>query len=627
MLSKKALEKLNIFSNEDLLHHYPFRYEDLRNSLIGTILTSRNLYTRSGKTLQKIILQTSSGNQELTFFNQPYLVKTLKPGLKLSFSGQNYELVTGKELIHTGRLIPIYPETKGVSSKALRRLIFTDLKSTDIIDWLPPEIKRKNNLIDLAPALRQIHFPKNQTEISEAKTRLAFDEMFLLQLRSILRRRTWQTKKLAHQFKLDQEKILNLINSLPFTLTSAQNHCLKEILADLTQNHPMNRLLQGEVGSGKTVVAAIAMYLSYLNGFQSILMAPTVILAQQHYRTLKTIFANTAIKIKLVTASAKGRSASSGDILVGTQALLFQKISSQVGLVIIDEQHRFGVAQRSQLLNNQKTTPHLLTMTATPIPRTIALTAYSDLDLSIIDEMPVGRLPVKTWVVPAVKRLDAYCWLEKQILAHHTQAFIVCPLINPSQHESMADIKNVTDEFINLQQIFPKFKLGLLHGRLKTPEKTALLQKFRDNQLQILVTTPVIEVGIDFPNAAVIVVEAAERFGLAQLHQLRGRVGRSSQPGYCLVFTTQGQTEVKRLKYLETIQSGLLLAEKDLSLRGPGDLYGLSQHGWLDLKIASFTDTDLIKKTKAAAENLKTIPALLKKQLDQHIIRSLEISN
>ncbi|MEK7513549.1 MAG: ATP-dependent DNA helicase RecG [Patescibacteria group bacterium] len=598
MLSKKALEKLNIFSNTDLLHHYPFRYEDLTHSTIGAIISSRNLYLRTGKTIQKIILQTNSGNQELTFFNQPYLVKTLKPGLQLSFCGQNYEIVTGQELIHTGRLISIYPETKGVSSKWLRRRIYTALKKP-IEDWLPEIIKAKYHLIDLNPALQQIHFPKNQTEINAATARLAFDEMFLLQLQAARRKKSWQENKLAHQFKIDQEKILSLISSLPFNLTAGQNLCLKEIIADLGKNQPMNRLLQGEVGSGKTVVAALAMYLSYLNGYQSILMAPTVILAQQHYQTLKTIFHGTSIKIELIIKNCKLK-IENCDIIIGTQALLFKKISSKLGLLVIDEQHRFGVAQRSKLLAAQKTTPHLLTMTATPIPRTIALTAYSDLDLSILDEMPIGRQPVKTWIVPALKRLDAYHWLAKQISAHRTQAFIVCPLINPSEHESMADIKNVTEEFVKLQQIFPKFKLGLLHGRLKSADKQALLQQFRDQKLQILVSTPVIEVGIDFPNAAMIIIEAAERFGLAQLHQLRGRVGRGNQPSYCLLFTTQEKTEVKRLKYLETIHSGLKLAEKDLQLRGPGNLYGLTQHGWLNLKLASFTDVKLINLTRKA---------------------------
>lgn len=615
MLSKTALEKLNIYSEENLLHHYPFRYEDLTNSVSGIIVSSRNLYTRSGKTIQKIIVKTAAANQEITWFNQPYLINTFLPGKKISFSGNNYELITGGELIHTGRLVPVYPETKGISSKALRRRIYNLLRTVKLEDWLPDKIKNKYNLLDLNSALQQIHFPKNQAQINTATKRLSFDELFLLQLEAIEHQKTWKEKKLSHQLNLDQEKILNLIASLPFALTSAQNRCLKEILSDLGKNQPMNRLLQGEVGSGKTVLAAIAMYVSYLNGFKSVLMAPTEILAQQHFRTLKSVFTNTPIKIGLVTKSAKN----DGDILVGTHALLFRKIEEQFGLVVIDEQHRFGVKQRSQLISQTKTTPHLLTMAATPIPRTVALTVYSDLDFSILDEMPSGRKVVKTWVVPLEKRLDAYRWIEKEITANHTQAFIVCPLIEPSEKETMKDIKAVTQEFNQLKSVFNQLKLGLIHGRLKNKQKDNILEEFRKNKINILVATPVIEVGIDFPNATIMIIENAERFGLAQLHQLRGRVGRSEKISYCLIFSPGGES-LKRLKYLETNFSALKLAELDLKLRGPGDLYGLKQHGFLQLKLASLTDINLINLSRQAALDCQPLTWLLKKQLQKHKI-------
>lgn len=619
MLSKKALEKLNIFSNEDLLHHYPSRYEDLTDAQTGIVVSSRNLYTRSGKTIQKVIVKTNIGNQELTWFNQPYLIKTLAPDVKISFHGQNYELITGGELIHTGRLVPVYPETKGVSSKALRRLIYNLLQTIKIEDWLPKEIIISNQLIALGPALKKIHFPKNQTEIDQATKRLAFDEMFLLQLAAAIRKKQWQNKPLNHQFNIDQEKILALIASLPFALTRSQNQVLKEILNDLSQNKPMNRLLQGEVGSGKTVISALAMYVSYLNGLQSCLMAPTEILANQHYQTLTTVFSHTGIKIGLVTKSVK----TDGDILVGTQALLFKKIKESFGLIVIDEQHRFGVKQRAQLIEPLKSTPHLLTMTATPIPRTVAMTIYSDLDLSIIDEMPVGRQLVKTWVVPPEKRLDAYHWIAKQINKQHTQAFIVCPLIDLSLKETMKDIKAVTAEFEKLQTVFPQLKLGLLHGKIKTGLKNELISQFIKKDIDILVTTQIIEVGIDIPNATIMMIESADRFGLAQLHQLRGRVGRSNQQSYCLLFSENKKPlTLKRLQALTTTNSGLKLAELDLKLRGPGDLYGLKQHGFLDLKLASFTDADLIHKTKLAASTLKTLTLPLKKELEKHKIRT-----
>lgn len=616
MLSKAALEKLNIFSAEDLLHHYPFRYEDLTKTETGTVVSSRNLYTRSGKTLQKIIVRTPAGNRELTFFNQPYLIKTLKPEVKISLAGNEYE-VNGP-FIHTGRLVPIYPETKGISSKMLRRRIYNLLQTVKLQDWLPEKIKQKNNLIDLNSALQQIHFPKNQTQIDSATKRLSFDELFLLQLEAIEQQKAWKGKNLSHQLLLDQEKILNLIASLPFSLTTAQNRCLKEILADLGKNQPMNRLLQGDVGSGKTVLAAIAMYTAYLNGYQSILMAPTTILVQQHFQTLTTIFSQTDIKIDLITS---GKSAGNGDILVGTQALLFKKISHKIGLLVIDEQHRFGVKQRSQLISPAKITPHLLSMTATPIPRTIALTFYANLDLSVLDELPPGRKPTKTWVVPLEKRLSAYRWIESQIKTHQSQAFIVCPLIEPSEKETMQDIKAVTQEFNQLNSIFNQLKLGLIHGRLKSEDKKLIINDFRNNQLDILVATPVIEVGMDIPNAAIMVIENAERFGLAELHQLRGRVGRNNQKSYCLIFTqTKNPLALKRLKYLESLNSGIKLAELDLKLRGPGDLYGLKQHGFMQLKLASLTDIDLINRSRQAAFNCQPLSWLLKKQLQKHKI-------
>lgn len=624
MLSKSALEKLNIFTDEDLLHHYPSRYEDLTNALSGVVVNSRNLYTRTRKTIQKIIVTTAAGNQELTWFNQPFLIKTLIPGAKISFSGNNYELITGGPLIHTSRLVPIYPETKGISSKALRRRIYNLLKLAKIQDWLPEKIQKKYQLIDLNSALQQIHFPKNQAQIDAATRRLSFDELFLLQLEARERQQTWKKKKLSHQFRLDQEKIFSLIASLPFSLTLAQNRCLKEILSDLEKNQPMNRLLQGDVGSGKTVLAAIAMYTAYLNGFQSILMAPTTILVQQHFQTLKTIFSQTNIKIDLITS---GKSAGNGNILVGTQALLFKKINHKVGLLVIDEQHRFGVKQRSQLITQTKITPHLLSMTATPIPRTIALTFYANLDMSVLNELPPGRQPTKTWVVPPEKRLSAYRWIELQIKTYQTQAFIVCPLIEPSEKETMQDIKAVTQEFNQLNSIFNKLKLGLIHGRLKSEEKKLIINDFRNKKLDILVATPLIEVGMDIPNAAIMMIENAERFGLAQLHQLRGRIGRNNQKSYCLIFSqTTNPLAIKRLKYLESINSGIKLAELDLQLRGPGDLYGFKQHGFLQLKLASLADIDLINLTRQAALNCQPLTCLLKKQLQKNKINQSSLN-
>jgi len=654
----KRLEKLNLYTIHNLLHHYPARYLDLSkisplNSLRigdtvtvqGQIASCKNVLTKNNKRIQIAVIQNDTGSIQAIWFNQTYLPQTLKSGLTVNLSGTvkffnrqlsltspDFEIINNhsKKPIHTARLVPIYPETKGLSSKWLRsRLNYLlsnpslDLKK----DWLPKNLKVKHQLINLNKALKQIHFPETKTSLRQAKKRLSFDEMFLLQLNALIRKKDFQRKRLSHKFVIDQEKLLAFISSLPFTLTKAQNKVSKEIVTDLSKNIPMNRLLQGDVGSGKTVIATLAMYLSYLNNRQSILMAPTEILAQQHFNTLKTVFSKSALKLNLVTGSTKKNLNSKTDIYIGTHALLFRKLETKnLGLVVIDEQHRFGVKQRSKLLEmTQSTTfPHLLTMTATPIPRTVALTAYADLSLSVLDELPPGRKPVKTWLVPHFKRQNAYNWIKKQITKHQSQAFIICPLIDPSQSQSMANIKTVTQEFDHLTQIFPDLKLKLLHGKIKSDKKQSILNSFKKNQTHILVSTPVIEVGIDIQNADIILIEAAERFGLAQLHQLRGRVGRGNQESYCLLFTSQDNPDYsKRLKALETTKNGMELAQLDLKLRGPGDLYGLAQHGYLDLKLASFTDLKLINSTKLAAQSIiqKPLPLALR-----HLLKKRKIS-
>ncbi len=650
----RRLKKLNIFTVEDLLHHYPSRHQDLSSittinkiqpdqviTLQTKVISSDNIYTKHGKKIQTAVLEDPTGSIQTIWFNQPFISKTLKPGLTVNFSGKvgwfnrrltlispDYEIIKDQPPIHTARLVPVYPETAGVSSKWLRsriNFLLEKLKLEIKSDWLSDSIKNQHQLLPLHQALQYIHFPNNQTQFNQAHHRLAFDEMFLLQLEALIRKQEWQQKKLSHRLDIDQTQVLELISSLPFKLTPAQNRCLKQILSDLNTNQPMNRLLQGDVGSGKTVIAAITMYISYLNGLKSILMAPTEILANQHYATFKTVFANSSIKLSLITASTR-KATTKADILIGTHALLFRKLDlKNLGVLVIDEQHRFGVKQRSQLITKSKITPHLLSMTATPIPRTIALTAYADLDLSLLDEMPPGRHPVKTWVVPPQKRLDAYHWIAKEIAKHQSQAFIVCPLIKASDKETMKDIKNVTQEFDNLSTIFNQLKLGLLHGRLKNKQKQTVISKFQKGTTNVLVSTPVIEVGIDIPNATIMVIEDAERFGLAQLHQLRGRVGRGDKPSYCLLFSEAKKPDIiKRLKHLESVKSGFKLAEIDLKLRGPGDLHGLKQHGFLDLKLASFTNTQLLKITQVTAKKiLKKPPSLLMKKLKQRKIHQI----
>jgi ATP-dependent DNA helicase RecG len=449
--------------------------------------------------------------------------------------------------------------------------------------------------------------------IGPAKDRLAFDEIFLLQLISIMRKTAWTDTRLSHPFTLDQESVLQFINSLPFSLTSSQNQAIKDILSDLKNTKPMNRLLEGDVGSGKTVVAAVAAYVTYLNGFQTLLMAPTQILAEQHYQTLSALFGHLGLKISLITGTRKVSSKllSESHIVIGTHSLISNtRTFDRSGLVIIDEQHRFGVAQRA-LAGSLGKSPHILTMTATPIPRTVALTMYGDLDISILSEKPAGRLPVKTWVVPESKRRSAYQWIAGQISQNQGQAFIVCPFINDS--ETLTSVKAATAEFDRLKSVFPTLSLGLIHGKLKSKEKDRVINQFRKGEISILIATPVVEVGLDIPNAAVMVVEGAERFGLAQLHQLRGRVGRSSAQSYCLLFTSDGSIS-PRLKAMERYNSGLELAETDLKLRGPGEIFGTAQHGFPEFKVASYTDLALIEAARAEAEkvfpHLKTYPVL-----------------
>jgi ATP-dependent DNA helicase RecG len=655
----KRLKKLGIETVEDFFYHFPHRYHDFSIiskinrvqpgeviTIQGKIQTIKNQYTKRGRRLQKATISDNTASIEVLWFNQPFLVRTLKKGATVNLSGKvdwfgrkkvlispEYEIIKPKtkdqrpKTIHTGRLVPVYPETYGVSSKWLRSRIFPLLSNYSHLlkDWLPEKIKKEHRLINLREAIKAIHFPEDKSDAKIAKERLAFEEMFLIHLTSLVRKRDWQRKRLAHQLYVEQEKIIEFIASLPFKLTNAQNRCVKEILDDLSNNLPMNRLLEGDVGSGKTVVATIAMYAVYLNGLQSSLMAPTEILANQHYQTIKTLLEPYGVKIEIITGSQRPKNKDQKpDILIGTHALIYKHARfDSLGLVVIDEQHRFGVEQRAKLVKKGKA-PHILTMTATPIPRTVALTLYGDLDLSVIDEMPPGRIKIKTWVVPPQKREAGYRWIEEQIKKDKVQAFIICPLIEESEKEKMKDVRAATAEYERLKKVFIGSKLGLLHGRLKSKEKEKVIDGFRNAKIDILVATPVVEVGIDVPKATIMLIEASDRFGLAQLHQLRGRVGRRNLPSYCFLFTeSHSRKAFKRLKYLEKTNIGMELAEYDLKLRGPGELLGTKQHGFPDLRAASFTDLILIKKTRKAAEaiidDLKDYPAL-KKKLESYII-------
>lgn len=652
----EKLEVLGISTVRDFLYHIPFRYDDF--SLVSKIsevqpgetvtiqaevVSFSAFITKNGKKLQEAKVTDDTGKLSVIWFNQPFLRSVILPGSTIRLSGSvswfnhklvlnapQYEIVAGEgDSLHTGRLVPIYPETSGISSKWMRGRIHFLLESLQpvIEDPIPLCIRSQYTLPTLVDALSHIHFPENIQQADTAKKRLAFDELLILQLLAYAQKRERMASVNAHICNIPKKKIETITKSLPFTLTNDQVAAIEEITADMSKEIPMNRLLEGDVGSGKTIVAAIAMYTAFQNNLQSVLLAPTQILAEQHYRSLTAVLGTSGVDIRLMTGNTKDRTPAT--ITIGTHAVLSDDVHfTELGLVVVDEQHRFGVKQRSKLTDMvEKSThvPHLLTMTATPIPRTLAKTVFGTLDISRLKTMPSGRKRVKTWVIGAERRKKAYGWIYSQITDLHVQAFIVCPLIEDS--ENFSEVKAVKTEYEQLKQIFPTLKLGLIHGKLTGSEKTGILQQFRDGEFDILVATPVVEVGIDIPNATIIVIEGSERFGLGQLHQLRGRVGRSEKESYCLLFTTTTQSEpVTRLKAMETMYDGAALAEVDMKLRGPGDILGSRQHGAASMKIASYMDAKAVNDTYEAVKLLtKEDPELSNLPLLREIVKKSKI--
>ncbi len=640
------LEKLGIKNLEDLLYYFPFRYENYsiiskigrvqRGETVtikGTVIDIKNEYTKRWKRIQKAKVADETGVIDVIWFNQPFILNIIRKNDKVSLSGKidlylnklvlqspEYEVLDSKtagQTIHTGRLVPVYRETRGVTSKWLRRQIFKILKDSqkDLIEYLPDEIIQKENLINFPKAIEQIHFPDSLEDANISRYRLSFDELFMLQLSVLKKKIEWKRDLTGRPFSISKykDRIEEFWDKLPFELTRAQRRAVSEILKDLGTKNPMNRLLEGDVGSGKTVVASIAMYLAYLNGFQSAMMAPTEILARQHFDTISNLLSPFGVNVELITGSSRKTSKCYDarkkrrrifDIAIGTHALLSKKINfEKLGLVVIDEQQRFGVEQRA-IIRKKGENPHFLTMTATPIPRTVALTLYGDLDLSYLDEMPKGRKYIKTWLVAPEKRQNAYKWIKNQIRQTKSQAFIICPFIEES--ETLISVKSAVKEFERLKkEIFPNLKLALLHGRLKSKEKETVLNNFKNGKIDILVSTPVVEVGIDISNATIMLIEDAQRFGLSQLHQLRGRVGRGEKQSYCLLFAhSESEKTIERLRAMEKAYVGAELSELDLKLRGPGEIYGTAQHGVPELKIASFSDFALIEETRIEAEKI-----------------------
>ena len=640
------LVKLGVATVRDLLYLFPNRHNDFAS--VRTIAelklneeqtTVVSIWSAAVARLGRregtqAVVGDDTGTIRVVWFNQPYLAGQLKTNDRVVLSGKvtlfnglktmespEWDRLNEDDLTHTGRLVPVYPLTQGLSQRVLRRAVKETVYRFAPVagEPLPVDLRQRHDLPELTWSLRQMHYPDSPAEQEQARRRVAFEELLCVQLVVLERRLAWQDGR-AGAFALD-DSLATYRTALPFALTGAQERVLDEVTADIRTARPMARLLQGDVGSGKTAVAAAALLVAVANGYQGALMAPTEILAEQHYATLQQLLGGLAIagrrlRIELLTGSqraatkreaAEAVATGAVDIAVGTHALIQEGVGfAKLGLTVVDEQHRFGVMQRAALrervADGGGPTPHLLVMSATPIPRTLALTLFGDLDVSVIDEMPPGRQAVDTrWVGPA-ERAGAYAFVRDQV-QQRRQAFVVCPLIEES---AAVQTRSATQEYERLsREVFPELRLGLLHGRMAAAEKGGVLGAFRQGELDVLVATTVIEVGIDIPNATVMVIEGADRFGLAQLHQLRGRVGRGADRSYCLLLSDDpGQGARQRLKLLEETNDGFALAEADLRLRGPGDYFGTRQSGLPEFQAADFSDVRLIESARQEAMRL-----------------------
>ena len=634
----ELLNKLGIFTLENILTYFPRNYEDRgqyktiaelfdeETATFKAIVTSRisENRIRKGMTTYKLIARDETGSIILTWFNQSYLKSAFTVGKEYVFYGKVKKGIgrievqspifeeVGKEK-NTGKIIPIYPLTYGMTQNVLRGIIENAMLEADgeFLESLPTWVLNEYNLVDINFAMKNIHFPRTFEDFEKSRRRIAFEELLTLQVALLLMKHNVKVDNKGISFNKD-DKIDELLNTLPYTLTNAQLKVWKEIDSDMKSDKCMNRLVQGDVGSGKTAVAMLALYKAVKNGYQAAMMAPTSILAKQHYLYLSKMLEPFGMKCELFTSEITKKKKEelieklkNGeiDIAVGTHALIEENIEfKNLGLVITDEQHRFGVRQRG-LLSSKGARPDVLVMTATPIPRTLAIILYGDLDISIIDELPPGRQKIDTYAVRRNMEERVNNFVIKELQSGR-QAYIVCPLVEES--ENMDGLKSVTEQFEYYKRVFKDFKVEVLHGKMRPKEKDEIMSRFKDGEINVLISTTVIEVGVDVPNATMMVIENAERFGLAQLHQLRGRVGRGKFKSYCILkYDSNSDVVRQRMDIMQKSNDGFVISEKDLELRGPGEFFGTKQHGVPEFKVANlFTDLPILKEVQVVAKKI-----------------------
>lgn len=631
------MNKLNIFSIEDLIMHFPRLYEDRTNikpinnlidgemaSVIGEVsLIDRDRYTSSGKHVTRIILKNNSGYVVGVWYNQKFIKKNFKNGEKYMFFGKVSKIFTEIQIVNPEyekveeavlkSIVPIYPSTKNLPQKTIRsvisRLISSQLNGME--DYIPMYIREKYSLCDIGSAFKNIHSPQSLNQVGAAERRIKFEELLMLQIGLMMDKKRCEEGRDGICYRICGD-VSRFIDSLLFKLTNAQNRVLSDVLNDMKSSRPMNRLIQGDVGSGKTIIAVIALLNAVKNGYQGAMMAPTEILALQHYETFKQFYENWGINVEFISSQKTKKqkedikqrlSNGSIDIIVGTHAIIQDDVEFRnLGLVITDEQHRFGVRQRA-LLSQKGNNPDVLVMTATPIPRTMALFIYGDLDISVIDELPPNRQKIETYVVKPPLRRRMYNFVRNEV-NNGRQAYVVCPLIEESENldveSAVETAEKLKDEYLNGMNV------GLLHGKMKPEEKDSIMMDFKEGRISILVSTTVIEVGINIPNASVMIIENADRFGLAQLHQLRGRVGRGEYKSYCiLVSEMKSSIARERMKIMKELTDGFQIADRDMKLRGTGEFFGVRQHGLPELKMADIIqDADILRETNLLAREL-----------------------